>query len=278
VCTTNDACLAGVCGGDPLSCDDGDDCTEDLCHQVEGCAYEPKPEDSPCDDQDACTLEDLCQLGACVSTGGVLECFDDDACTSDLCDVELGCAFATEPACLPPTAWPVINEIDSDQEGVDSSDFIELLIVGDQEADLTLYTVVLIDGTSGVPYNIINLSKAGELATAGTRIVIGPPSIANAPSESALGVVTVGDFLQSGGGDGDAIEIMRNGTEFIDTVSYGGVVESAAEGEGHAGVDAGLPDSPISLGRCPDGTDEDDNALDFAPGSPTPGLVNDCSG
>ena len=46
VCTTVDVCAGGECvGGTPLECDDGDDCTADLCSHQQGCYAEPI---SPC--------------------------------------------------------------------------------------------------------------------------------------------------------------------------------------------------------------------------------------
>ena len=40
-CTTGEACLNGVCmGGQPITCDDGDDCTADSCDSVMGCNYQ----------------------------------------------------------------------------------------------------------------------------------------------------------------------------------------------------------------------------------------------
>jgi slime mold repeat-containing protein len=41
LCTSNDTCQAGVCGGTSLVCDDGDPCTTDSCDPTAGCTVQP---------------------------------------------------------------------------------------------------------------------------------------------------------------------------------------------------------------------------------------------
>jgi hypothetical protein len=59
VCTFNDFCLSGVCnGGDPVPCEDGDICTDDVCVNPFGCQH---PDNTNlCDDGDDCTGPDHC--------------------------------------------------------------------------------------------------------------------------------------------------------------------------------------------------------------------------
>ena len=112
-CTVADTCAAGVCGGVPLACDDGDVCTQDSClPDAGGCLHAPLLCDDQkpctldeckggkcvhvallggCDDGDACTAPDLCAKGACVSKPKA--CIDDVACTSDGCAPGKGCVF-----------------------------------------------------------------------------------------------------------------------------------------------------------------------------------------
>ncbi len=56
-CTPVDACSNGACAGSGAapSCDDRDDCTEDMCVPMEGCKHEPDTGGS-CDDHDVCSL------------------------------------------------------------------------------------------------------------------------------------------------------------------------------------------------------------------------------
>lgn len=120
LCTRNDACSAGVCGGTPYTCSDALDCTDDSCDGRGGCVFTPRtgfcliaetcvPDGTPnpanvcegcasgsepngwsgvregetCDDSDPCTLVDTCRGGICV--GGSSRCDDGIACTSDRC-------------------------------------------------------------------------------------------------------------------------------------------------------------------------------------------------
>ena len=44
VCNGDETCQAGLCaGGTPLNCDDGDACTIDSCHPINGCSNTPIP-------------------------------------------------------------------------------------------------------------------------------------------------------------------------------------------------------------------------------------------
>ncbi len=66
-----------------LSCDDGNQCTDDACDSVEGCVNTNNSK--PCIDGDVCTTGDHCEGGECVG-GEALDCDDDNPCTDDSCD------------------------------------------------------------------------------------------------------------------------------------------------------------------------------------------------
>jgi len=56
-------------------------------------------EGAPCDDSDACTTGELCELGVCVPKG-TLSCASDNACVAASCDSVLGCVETdVEGAC-----------------------------------------------------------------------------------------------------------------------------------------------------------------------------------
>ena len=78
------------CNGqaDDGTCDDGNVCTMDVCNPVQGCTNAPQS-GMPCDDGNQCSENDLCQGGICV--GVPLACDDDNICTDDLCDPDIGC-------------------------------------------------------------------------------------------------------------------------------------------------------------------------------------------
>ena len=95
-CTAGDRCVPGGCEGTPMSCDDGDACTAEVCIPHRGCRYELRSGAS-CDDGDACTENDRCRSFGC--RGDDIACNDQDPCTDDSCDPVTGCTYA--PNTLP---------------------------------------------------------------------------------------------------------------------------------------------------------------------------------
>ena len=100
-CTTNDICADGACDGTGLlNCNDGNLCTDDGCDPQDGCVFTANS--IPCDDGNACTQIDACTNGTCKGTD-LLDCDDQNLCTTDLCDLAEGCvhvdnAFACDDA------------------------------------------------------------------------------------------------------------------------------------------------------------------------------------
>jgi len=89
LCNGTEVCAGGACqNGTPLDCDDGEVCTLDGCDAQLGCTHDPVA--GACDDQDACTVNDFCDQGACVG-GGAADCNDNNFCTDDGCDPQTGC-------------------------------------------------------------------------------------------------------------------------------------------------------------------------------------------
>ena len=92
LCTTVDVCNLGECAGSGLmSCDDGNECTQDSCEPGVGCSFVPVS--GECDDGTACTLGDVCFQGQCVATS-FLNCDDGNLCTDDSCNPADGCVHA----------------------------------------------------------------------------------------------------------------------------------------------------------------------------------------
>jgi hypothetical protein len=94
-CTDDDQCNSGWCSGQFVACDDGNVCTDDSCDQNSGC--QNLPNDKPCTDATVCTVGDHCENGECVSIGE-LDCDDDNLCTDDACNEELGCVHKANNA------------------------------------------------------------------------------------------------------------------------------------------------------------------------------------
>ena len=71
-------------------CDDGDDCTNDVCKGADGCEHVALDGDE-CKDGNPCTVADACQQGVCVGTS--VDCDDGNPCTDDSCNDSGGCIF-----------------------------------------------------------------------------------------------------------------------------------------------------------------------------------------
>jgi hypothetical protein len=88
-CTSEDFCSNGAClGGGPAACTDGNACTNDGCDPAVGCTYTNNADS--CDDGDACSLVDACEVGICVGSQPP-DCDDGNECTTDSCNVATGC-------------------------------------------------------------------------------------------------------------------------------------------------------------------------------------------
>ena len=97
-CTAGERCQAGlgICAnGLPVNCPGISACIQGQCDPSQGgCVWGPAPQETPCNDGNACTSSDACKGGLCQ--GKIAQCDDGNPCTADNCDPELGCI------------WPVI--------------------------------------------------------------------------------------------------------------------------------------------------------------------------
>ncbi len=93
LCTVGDTCKDGKCAhGTVQTCDDKNPCSDDTCDPKQGCVF--KPNTAPCNaDDNACTENDACAFGACVS-GKVKACDSGDQCVTGKCSIIDGkCAY-----------------------------------------------------------------------------------------------------------------------------------------------------------------------------------------
>ncbi len=85
-CTVGDWCLFGSCAtAGQKNCNDYQSCTTDSCSDG-NCVHTKLPNLTPCNDGNPCTSDDKCINGYCGGTG--LNCFDENVCTDDTCNVE----------------------------------------------------------------------------------------------------------------------------------------------------------------------------------------------
>lgn len=91
VCTVEKCAAAdGSCSTAPKVCDDGNVCSDDSCHTTNGCVNTANG--AKCDDNESCTLNDVCANKSCVA--GPVDhghCDDGSKCTVDKCTLGKGC-------------------------------------------------------------------------------------------------------------------------------------------------------------------------------------------
>ena len=174
--------------------------------------------------------------------------------------------------CSQPVRNPVIiNEIDYDQPGSDTAEFIELKNVSGSPVDLDPYDVQLVNGNGGgaVVYKTIDL-PAVTLAAGDYYVICGnAATVANCD----LDVSPDTDLVQNGAPD--AVGLLLSGA-LVDAVSYEGDTGAPyTEGSGTGLEDPGTTGSDfLGISRFPDGADTDVNNVDFSPRCITPGGPN----
>ena len=208
---------------------------------------------------------------------------DTDFVVSETCDVEViatqvadqdGTAdnmaanyqfsFDTNPV---DAADLVINEIDYDQNGSDTAEFVEILNKGATPVDLAGHSVKLINGNGNSVYKTIDLPSF--VLPAGDYYVI----CGNAANvyNCDLDVSPDSNLVQNGSPDGVALYA---GTTLLDTVSYEGNLDAPyTETDG---TDLSDSSSALYLGisRSPDGADSNVNNVDFSRRCISPGFSN----
>jgi MYXO-CTERM domain-containing protein len=99
LCSDTDACSigrctsAGVClPGPTIGCDDGNSCTDDTCDPNDGGCVGTNNDNNSCTDGNACFTGEHCSAGLCVPGTVEVDCNDQNACTTDSCDPNIGCA------------------------------------------------------------------------------------------------------------------------------------------------------------------------------------------
>ena len=163
----------------------------------------------------------------------------------------------------------VINEIDYDQPGGDSAEFVELRNNGSEPVGLEGYTVRAYNGANGGAAQYRSYALPNVSVAAGGYFVL-CANAANTPS-CGLDVTPDADLIQNGAPD--AVALLQGDT-VVDTVSYEGAVPGYTEGAG-APEDPGTASSSfLSISRSPSGTDTGSNASDFAVRCTTPGAAN----
>jgi hypothetical protein len=184
---------------------------------------------------------------------------------------------------LLPSEYLVINEVDYDQEMTDTREYIEIYNPSNMPIDLRNYRLDLINGAAfgdpGEIYNSIFFRDAITANTSAAMLPAGAYFVIIAPALEAEIIQSNHRYyqlfalaeanLQNAGGSGDGIRLIdvRN-EQIIDTVCYGPRVVGLNEGDGRIdNVDSNDPN--VSVSRCPNGQDTNQNRMDFKIPTPT---------
>lgn len=165
----------------------------------------------------------------------------------------------------------VINEIDYDQIGVDSSEFLELKNISAAPINLDNYTVELVNGNGGgaAIYDTIDLPNVNLAAGDYYVICANAATVVNCDLDDGPDT----DFIQNGAPD--AVGLRETGV-LIDAVSYEGntgAPYTETAGATVANADSGTI-SFLSNSRFPDGVDTDNNSVDVTLRCNSPGGMN----
>jgi len=181
----------------------------------------------------------------------------------------------------------VINEVDYDQIGTDTDEFVEVYNPGPDAVSLAGVGLVLFNGNSSpaLPYNLIDFSPAGSLA-AGQYLVVASNTVTVDPAALVIRFAAGENNVQNGPTDGLLLGHLAS-CQLMDVFSYEGGVTAANTAPSPCGtvslvegtpLDAAVADSNTvagSLIRNPNGSDTDDANTDWSfTTTPTPGAAN----
>jgi large repetitive protein len=177
----------------------------------------------------------------------------------------------------------VINEVDYDNVGTDTAEFVEIYNASSAPIDLTGFSLLLVNGANNAVYRTVDLGTAGTLAP-GQYLVVGASSVVAAAGALKIDLGALTDIIQNGAPDGVAL-VDTQANKLVDALSYEGAITAAVlpgvgtvslvEGTALAASVADSNTVPGSLCRLPNGADTNDAATDWKLSSAaTPGAAN----
>ncbi len=166
------------------------------------------------------------------------------------------------------SAGVIINEVDYDQPGADTGEFIELFNSG-IATSLTGYTLVLINGSTGATYRTLPLAPMMLLSDEYYVLCGNRQEVVNCNQDTSPDA----NLIQNGAPDAIALLF---GAQVVDSFIYEGDIPGVGGGAGPAAADSNR-DANLSLARLPNGIDSGRNAVDFALACSTPGYGNEAA-
>lgn len=183
--------------------------------------------------------------------------------------IQSGARTANFTGFVAPLSSIVINEIDYDNIGTDSAEFIELYNPSATTQTLVNRAVVLVNGAGGVTNGTFDLTSLGSLGPGEYLVIAQSNTLLSVPA-AAKKVTAAGSSNMIENGP-DAVILIDTGTSTVlDAVSYEGsitwtsVVPSVPAFEGAAGTSIADSNSVNnSMCRNPNGADTNQNTSDF---------------
>lgn len=178
------------------------------------------------------------------------------------------------------TSHLVINEIDYDNPGTDTAEFVEIFNPSTNTLSLANLALVFVNGANNTEYRRVNLS--GTLA-AQSYLVVANPAVTVAPGATVINFANASDNIQNGAPDALLLLDTAN-HQVVDALSYEGAITAAVltgetgvfnlvEGTAFTTADSNTANN--SLSRLPNGADTDNASADWMlSATPTPGTAN----
>jgi hypothetical protein len=258
-----DICLAPTCEDNSFNQDETDvDCGGAVC--------------TPCDDGQSCVIPDDCNSLVCEADTCVAPTCADAVQNQD--EEAVDCGGATCAPCQ--LEGLILNEVDYDQAGNDTLEFIEIYNNTGGPVSLVGVKVALINGMNSATYANIDLSAQVSLDQ-GQYLLVANPGVVAPPG--VLKVNLANDTIQNGAPDGIAL-VDTIAVKLLDAISYEGSMTNATvtglgmninlvEGAAFPTADAG--NGLQSIARFPNGNDKNNALTDLVLSkNPTPGLAN----
>lgn len=195
-------------------------------------------------------------------------------------------AFIPSPGTTPapvgaptPTLGLRLNELDYDQPGVDTGEFVEIVNLGTERTRLRRVALVFINGTTSAEYRRVQLS--GPLGPS-RRLVVATSSVSVGGSARVLPLPLARDNVQNGAPD--AVALVDTADDVVlDAIAYEGSIDDAMI-DGLPGTFSLVEGEPVSetdgnevagsLCRIPDRADSGDDDHDWSACAPSPGTRN----
>jgi hypothetical protein len=166
----------------------------------------------------------------------------------------------------------VINEVEYDEIGTDSAEFIEIFNPGGAAASLAGLQLVLVNGANSTVYDTVELSSIGMLP-GGKYLVVAGTGVSVPASALKLNPLWTTDRIQNGPPDGVALvdpvtQVVIDALSYegpITAVMIDGFAQPVSLVEGTA-LDTATADSNTatrSICRSPNATDTDNAATDW---------------